>query len=386
MTKFFLRLCSKQGEAVDSPRGHAAIGRRAGLVGLLFNLLLFGLKLALGLSSHSLAIVADGINNLTDAGASAITFLGFWLARRPADREHPFGHARYEYLSGLAVSVVILLMGFELLKTSIQKIFSPEAVSLSLMTFLLLLLCAGVKLFMAIFYRSLGKAIHSETLCTAAKDSRNDVIATLAVLAGGGISLAFQINIDAWLGLAVALFILWSGIASIRETASVILGRQADSHLEDYIRKLICAREKVLGCHDFLYHDYGHGQSYASIHVEFAAAEDPMVCHDIIDELERQVFASRYVRLLIHYDPVLTDSQELTLLRQWTQQAVKDLDERISIHDLRIVEETDRKKLIFDMALPYALYGKREDYTQALRRRMQQEGKNYDLLIHYDGV
>lgn len=384
MTDFFLRLCTKKGEAPDSPSGHARIGRRAGFVGILLNLLLFGAKLTMGLLTHSLAITADGINNLTDAAASVITFLGFYLARRPADREHPFGHARYEYLSGLAVSVVILLAGIELLKSSVEKILRPGTVEMDLLALLLLLLCAGVKLFMAFFYGTLGKAIRSETLQAAAKDSRNDVFATLAVLLGGGVSLLFGLNIDGWLGLGVALFILWSGISSIGDTASVLLGQPADGRLERRLIRLISSREKVLGCHDFLYHDYGHGRSYASIHVEFSASESPMDCHEIIDELEREAFALYHVQLLIHYDPVLTDSPELQELRRWVQQEVAALDEHISIHDLRIITQEGCKKLIFDMALPYSLYGHREDYTLRLQKRLQEEQKDYELLIDYD--
>ena len=384
MTKMFLRLCTKKGESPESPSGHARIGRRAGFVGVFLNLLLFGLKLCLGLLTGSLAITADGINNLTDAAASVITFLGFYLAQRPADREHPFGHARYEYLSGLGVSVVILLVGFELLKSSVEKIFSPQTVVLQPLTLVLLLVCAGVKLFMALFYRDLGKAIRSETLQTAAKDSRNDVIATMTVLLGGGVTLLFGVKIDGWLGLGVALFILWSGICAIRETGSVLLGQQTDGRLERHLIRLISSREKVLGCHDFLYHDYGHGQSYASIHVEFSAAESPLECHDIIDALEREAFALYHVRLLIHYDPVLTDSPELRTLSSWVRQEVAALDPRISIHDLRIVTQDGCKKLIFDMALPYALYGHREEYTRHIHHRLQQEQKDYELLIHYD--
>lgn len=385
MNRFFLRLCVPPGIDVSSPVNHARIGKQAGFYGLLLNLLLFSVKLALGLMTHSLAVTADAINNLTDAAASALTFLGFWLARRPADREHPFGHARYEYLSGLAVSVLILLMGFELLKGSVGNIISPVDVELNMLSIVLLPVCAGFKVLMALFYRSVGRHINSETLLVAAKDSRNDAIATTAVLLGSLVSLQWGINMDAWLGLSVALFILWSGISTVRDTASLLLGRPADPHLEKHICSLIRSRKKVLDCHDFLYHDYGQGRSYASVHVEFAASEDPVICHDLIDELEREVYARFHVRLLIHYDPVITEDPELNRLRLWMQTAVEELDEGLSMHDLRLISRGEEATLLFDLSVPYARYGKREEYLRELYRRMEQEGVHYRLSVHFDG-
>lgn len=386
MARFFFGAERKKGQKSASKRDHASTGKTAGLVGIICNMLLFIGKLTVGLLAGSISIVADGFNNLSDASAAVITYVGFHLSRRPADKEHPYGHARYEYLSGLGISIVILLMGIELIKSSVKKILQPAPVELGTVTVLVLLGSVAVKLWMTRYYASRAKSIGSETLRAAAKDSRNDVIATSAVLLSALISRYFQVELDGYISLAVALFILWSGICIARDTGSLILGRQADARLEEMICRTVLAREKVLDVHDFLYHDYGHGRSYASIHVEFDAAEDPLTCHGIIDELEREVYERWHVRLLIHYDPVLTNSTEWNEMKAWVQAAAKEMDDSIAIHDFRIVAVGKEKKLIFDLELPYALFERKKEIRRHIIRRLAEEGRPYTAEIFFDAV
>ena len=277
MTELLLRLFIKDREHTDDPDTRADIGKLAGTTGIICNLLLFAGKLIMGLLSGALSIVADAINNLTDASSSVVTLLGFRMAQQPADEDHPFGHARYEYLSGLAVSALILVIGFELATSSVKKIIHPEAVEFSYVAILVLVASIAVKLWMSLFFNKLGKTIRSTALTATAADSRNDCVATGAVLAGLLIGHFLKINVDGWFGLGVALFILWSGIQNAKETISPLLGERAEKELIDKLTKLVMSHDKILGIHDLLIHDYGPGQRYATLHAEVSAEEDPLI-------------------------------------------------------------------------------------------------------------
>lgn len=304
MTEFLLRLFTRGREDLSDPAARAAVGKLAGAVGVICNCLLTALKLAAGLLAGSVAVVADAVNNLTDAASSVMTLLGFSLARRPADEDHPYGHARYEYLSTLAVAAVILLVGAGLARTSIRRVIRPEPVDVTWLTGGALAVSIGVKLWMTGFYRRVGGRIGSGTLRAAAVDSRNDALATAAVLLGCLIGRLFGIQVDGWLGLGVAAFILWSGARLFREAVSPLLGKQADGELLERIRQLALARKEVLGVHELMIHDYGPGQCYASMHVEMSAAESVLAAHEIIDGIEREALEKMNVHLVIHYDPV----------------------------------------------------------------------------------
>ena len=289
MTNILLRLFIKNCEDTQNPAVRSSIGKLAGLTGIVCNCLLTVLKLVIGLLVGSMAIIADGVNNLSDAASSLTTLLGFRMAQRPADKQHPYGHARYEYLSGLAVAALILLIGAELVKSSIAKIINPEPIDISAATIALLAASVAVKLWMSGFYKTLGKKINSTALYATSVDSRNDVISTCAVLLGCLVNYLFGLNIDGCVGLAVAIFILYSSVGIAKDTISPLLGQQADDELVDKITELVLSHEKVLGVHDLLVHDYGPGRCYASAHVELSADEDPMACHDIIDDIECDV-------------------------------------------------------------------------------------------------
>ena len=320
MTKFFLHLAQRRYEDPNAPEARSACGKMAGLVGIGCNLLLFLAKLLVGLLAGSVSITAV-YNNLSDASGSIVTLVGFRLAEKPADAAHPYGHARIEYLSGLAVAALVLLIGAELAKTSIDKIFHPQAIAFSALTAAVLLGSIAVKLWMAYFYRTVGTQIQSVTVRANACDSRNDVIATAAVLLGCLVSHFFSRNIDGYIGLAVAVFILWSGVGIAKDTIAPLLGESASPELKALVAREVTAHEKVLGMHDLMVHDYGPNQKFATVHVEMDAKEDPLVCHNNIDNIERRMLAQHHIHLTIHYDPVVTDDAELQEIRASYQDA-----------------------------------------------------------------
>lgn len=356
-------------------------GKRAGLVGILANAVLFLAKLAVGTLSGSVSITADAMNNLSDAGSSVVTLLGFRLAQKPADEDHPYGHARYEYLSGLAVAVMILFIGFELGKSSVSKILAPTEVRLEPITVAVLLGSMGVKLWLALYNWRLGRKIGSDTLMATAADSRNDVIATGAVLLSMVIGHFSGLMIDGYMGLGVAVFIFYSGMGLAKDTISPLLGESAGPELREQILDKIRSEPLVLGYHDLMVHDYGPGRRFASIHVEMDRREDPLLCHQIIDELERECYESHQIQLVIHYDPVVTDDPELDRMRRQVQTHLTAMDERLTLHDFRMVVSPGHTNLIFDIATPMELMPQKED----LRRRLEQQ-LNTDAPTTYHTV
>ena len=384
MTNLLLRLFVKDYENTESVAVHSAIGKLAGVAGIVCNLLLFLGKLTVGWLANSVSIIADAINNLSDASSSVVTLLGFKMAQQPADAEHPYGHARYEYLSGLVVAALILIIGFDLARSSFQKILHPEAVEFSVATFAVLLLSIAVKLWMAGFFRSLGNRIHSTTLQATSVDSRNDVIASTAVLLGCAAGYFFHVNIDGLIGLAVAVFILYSGVDIARETISPLLGKQADPELVEKISTLVLSHEKILGIHDLLVHDYGPGQCFATVHAELSAEEDPLECHDIIDDIERDAFDELHVHLVIHYDPVVLDDAEWNEMREIMDEIIAKIDPRLSMHDFRVVRSSRKTKLMFDLAVPYSMGEHHREIKEQIDEALEKKGRDYKTIIRFD--
>ena len=386
MTNILLRLFIKNCEDTQNPAVRSSIGKLAGLTGIVCNCLLTVLKLVIGLLVGSMAIIADGVNNLSDAASSLTTLLGFRMAQRPADKQHPYGHARYEYLSGLAVAALILLIGAELVKSSIAKIINPEPIDISAATIALLAASVAVKLWMSGFYKTLGKKINSTALYATSVDSRNDVISTCAVLLGCLVNYLFGLNIDGCVGLAVAIFILYSSVGIAKDTISPLLGQQADDELVDKITELVLSHEKVLGVHDLLVHDYGPGRCYASAHVELSADEDPMACHDIIDDIECDVLEKMNVHFVIHYDPVVQNDAEQNEMRRTVGEIIRELNPAFSIHDFRIVRGSAQSKLVFDLGVPYSMIEKTNEIKERIDAALNERGKKYITIIRFDGV
>lgn len=372
-------------QETDEQKQRAAIGKRAGLVGLLCNFLLAGGKLAVGTLAASMAIFADGLNNLSDGASSLVTLLGFKLGERPADPEHPYGHARYEYLAALTVAVMILVIGVELAKSSLHKILNPAPVAFSWLMLAVLVGSILVKAWMMFFYKTQGKKINSTTLLAAAEDSRNDVLTTAAVLAAVLVEKLSGWQIDGIMGILVAAFILFSGAKLAKETLSPLLGEGATKELAQQVTAYIKSFPLVLGCHDLMVHDYGPGCRYASLHVELDSREDPMACHELIDDMERGCLKELGIHLVIHYDPLITDDAELNRLQQLVETLLKVRDPNISIHDFRLRHQEDRLDLSFDIVLPPKLWGQEDSIRASLEQALDKlEGKPYHLDVTFD--
>ena len=385
MTKLLLRLFVKNPEDTANPKTRSAVGKLSGIVGILSNLLLFAGKLIVGTLSGSVSITADAMNNLSDASSSIVTFLGFKLAEKPADEDHPYGHARFEYLSGLAVAALIIVIGFELAKTSVQKILNPTAVTFSVVTVCVLAGSIVIKLWLSIFNRTLGNKIHSSALNATAADSRNDCISTGAVLLAGIVEYFTAWRIDGYMGLAVALFILWSGANLAKETINPLLGEAASPELQERIVDYVSAHPKVLGYHDLMVHDYGPGQRFATLHVEMDQNEDPLKCHEIIDDMERECLKSHNIHLVIHYDPVVTDDPELNRLLDATRDILSSIDARLQPHDFRMVRSDGHTNLIFDVALPSDLQDRKKEIRRTVETQLsQQENTDIYAVITFD--
>lgn len=385
MTKLLLRLFVKNYEDTENPAVHGAVGKLAGITGIVCNALLFLGKLVTGWLAGSLSVMADAVNNLSDAASSVVTLLGFRLAQRPADKDHPYGHARYEYLSGLAVAVLILVIGVELVKSAVTKIMHPEPAVISAVTVGILIASIAVKLWMSGFFASLGKRIRSTTLRASSVDSRNDVLATSAVLVSCLIQFFLDVNLDGYVGLAVALFILWSGVNIAKETISPLLGKQADPALVEKLTEMMLSHDKILGIHDLLIHDYGPGQCFASVHAELDDQEDPVACHDVIDHIERQAYEELNVHLVIHFDPVAVGDAQREEMRKTVEEIIHSLNPKLSMHDFRLIRDTGETKLMFDLAVPYDMDSSRERLKREIDEALRSRGKQCATVIHFDG-
>ena len=385
MTDLLLRLFVKNRHDTASPAVRASIGSLAGIVGIVANLLLFAGKLLVGTLTGSVSITADALNNLSDASSAIVTLIGIRLAGKPADDDHPYGHARYEYLSGLAVAAMIIVIGFEMGKTAVEKIFAPTPVALSLPALGVLLASVCVKLWLSVFNRKLSQRIGSAALTATAADSRNDALATAAVLLTALTEQFLNWRVDGFVGLAVALFILWSGWGLAKQTISPLLGEAASPELRNLIVDYIARQPKVLGYHDLMVHDYGPGQRFASIHVEMDMREDPLFCHELIDDMERECLRSHNIHLVIHHDPVVTDDPELNDLRRRVRNFFREKHEKLLVHDFRILRLPQRTDLLFDVAMPRQFRGQEELLQKELEALLNRNSPvEYRAVITFD--
>ena len=360
--------------AQDTPQVREKSGKVAGAVGIATNLLLFAIKLAAGLLSGSVAVMADAVNNLTDSGSSIVMLVGFKLAGKPADEKHPFGHARIEYLSGVIVSFIVLFLGVELGMTSVEKIISPEAAEFNALTLTVLVASILIKLWQCFFYRSVGKTIHSDTVFATSSDSRNDVIATSVVLLGAVITQLTDLNLDGFLGLAVAAFIVVSGVKLIMETGNPLLGMAPDEGLVKTIYEKILSYEGIFGIHDLTVHNYGEGKCFASVHCEVPAERDILISHDIIDNIERDFQRDLGIHLVIHLDPVVTEDERTNKLRDQVRKLMHVVYPQASVHDFRVVWGVTHSNVVFDIAVPFSL----KETDQQIKERVDQAVRTLD--------
>lgn len=371
-------------EDVKSPKVRGAYGVLAGLVGILCNVLLFAGKLVVGSLSGSVAITADAINNLSDASASVVTLVGFKLAEKPADEDHPYGHARMEYVAAMVVAGLILVIGVELAQSSVTRIFHPEDVTCSAVTLAVLGGSILVKVWLALFNRRLGKRIDSQTLLATAIDCRNDVLTTTAVLVCTVISHMTHLHLDGYVGLLVALFIVWSGVSIAKDTISPLLGAAPTEEMKQTLAQGILQYPKVLGLHDMMIHDYGPGRCFATVHVEMDSRENPLACHDIIDDIERDFLTYHNIHLVVHYDPVVTDNEESNRMQALVVAHLQAVDSRLSIHDFRMVQGPGHTNLIFDVVMPYDMDNAKKRVTEGLNQRLALEDAPYYAVITFD--
>ena len=369
MTQFLIRCFIKRPDDVKDAAVRTAYGNLASLVGMACNLLLCLGKLAAGTLFGSIAIMADALNNLSDASSNVVSLIGFRLAAKAPDAEHPYGHARYEYLAGLVVSVTILAIGLSLLKESALKVLHPTPVAFSWLSIGVLAASILVKLWLSGFNRAVGKKINSETLMATAADSRNDVLTTGAVLLSTILcSLTGYGIVDGIMGVGVAAFILWSGWGLVMDTLSPLLGESPSPELVEHIERTVMSYPGVLGMHDLMVHDYGPGHQFASLHVEFPAETDPLTAHDVIDNIENDFLKKDRLQVTIHYDPIVTADASVGVLRARLQEHARQLDPQLSIHDLRIVPGDSHTNVLFDLVFPAGYTG---DIDQMLAKMCQ---------------
>ncbi len=389
MTKLLIKLFIKNADT-NTQKGRELYGRLAGAVGIICNLLLSVMKLIIGTVSNSVSITADATNNISDAGTSIVTLVGFKLSGKPADKDHPYGHARIEYISSLIISFIILLIGCSIFKESVVKIFKPEESLFSLATVIVLVLSILVKLWLAVFNKYLGKQIDSKALEATAIDSRNDVLTTTGVLIASVISHFTGFNLDGYMGVIVSIFIFISGISLVKETLNPLLGQPPTKEMFEAIEKKMLSYDNVLGVHDLMVHNYGPNTYFASAHIEMDAKIDVLVCHDIMDQIERDFKRELNIHLVVHLDPTILDSPEINELKEMVAGIIKGIDENLTFHDFRVVMGDENKNVLFDVVVPPEYKLSDEQLEEMIKSKITEisNGKIFTVLVidHSYGV
>lgn len=352
MTRLLIKAFIKDANNIKNPKVRTSYGKFAGVVGIVCNFLLFTSKLIIGFLTSSVSIIADAINNLSDASSGLVSLVGFKLSSKPADEEHPYGHGRYEYLSALFVAIIVMVIGVELFKSSVEKIINPKTVEFGLPLVLVLVISIAVKLWLMKFNKVIGEKIESNTLIASSYDSRNDVISTLAILFASIISYYTGYELDGWIGLLVSAFILVSGFYLVKNTIDPMLGSAPNAELTEIIKDKILSYQNIIGVHDLIIHDYGPSRKFASVHVEMPAEENSLKSHEIIDNIERDLFTLLGIHLIIHFDPIITNTQINNDIYSKIEKVILKIDERLSIHDLRLVSCDNSTHIYFDCLSP----------------------------------
>lgn len=384
ITKLIQKIFIKDYKNIKDPLVRARYGAVAGAVGICTNLLLAGGKILIGALFGAIAIVADGINNLTDSLSSVLTLVGFRLAAKAADEDHPYGHGRMEYITTLVISMVMVVAGFSLIRESFPKILHPDEGGITLPVMITLIGSILVKLWQFFFYRKMGKTIESDTLFATAADSRNDSIATFAILVAVLLTPVIHYNADGLMGVAVALLILFSGLKVMWETVQILVGEGADEELAESIKAGVLEFEGVVGVHDLEVHQYGAGKLFASLHAEVPANCDVLESHDLIDNIEREFRQNRGIFLTIHMDPVVTDDPALHLIKEEITERLAALDEELDFHDLRLVKGPTHTNILFDIVLPFDYKLTDEVVSSYLARGLEESHPDHFAVITID--
>lgn len=384
MINLLAKLFIKNSENYSEPRVRSAYGMLCGTVGILFNLLLFAVKLTAGLFSASVAIMADAFNNLSDAASSLITLIGFKLAGQKADADHPFGHGRVEYITGLIVSFIILLMGFELAQSSLEKIWNPTDVAITTASIIILVASVLIKLYMFFYNRSIARKISSEAMMATAMDSISDVCATAVVLLSSLIQKRSDLPIDGWTGILVSGFILFVGFQSAKETVGPLLGQPPSAEFVLEIRRIVLSHSPVIGIHDLVVHDYGPGRVMISLHAEIDAKSDILAAHDLIDNIEHDLIAALKCDAVIHMDPIITDDEQTNESKLLVERVLDDIAPGVSMHDYRIVVGATHTNLIFDIVIPFDAPYTDRAIRAAIAEEIHRRDSRYYAVIDID--
>ena len=384
MTDLILRIFVRDHKNTEDPAVRDKCGRVAGAVGIVTNFLLFLMKIIVGTVFHSVSVTADAVNNLTDSGSSVVTLIGFKMASKPADEKHPFGHARIEYLSGVIVSFIVIFLGLQLGMSSVEKILTPEENALTPVALVVLVISILAKLWQCLFYRKVGRMIKSESVEATSKDSRNDVIATSVVLFGAVITMLTGVNLDGYMGAAVALFIVFSGVHLTISTADPLLGQAPEGELVQTITEKMLSYPGIIGMHDLAVHNYGVGRCFASAHCEVDAKNDILVSHDLIDNIERDFSRDLGIHMVIHLDPVIVGDARTDALHCKVQSLVTALYPTVTIHDFRVIWGVTHSNIVFDAAVPFAVKDSDAVITQKLEAEIQKLDPDYRTVVTID--
>lgn len=384
MTDLILRIFVRDHKNTEDPAVRDKCGRVAGAVGIVTNFLLFLMKIIVGTVFHSVSVTADAVNNLTDSGSSVVTLIGFKMASKPADEKHPFGHARIEYLSGVIVSFIVIFLGLQLGMSSIEKILTPEENALTPVALVVLVISILAKLWQCLFYRKVGRMIKSESVEATSKDSRNDVIATSVVLLGAVITMLTGVNLDGYMGAAVALFIVFSGVQLTISTADPLLGQAPEGELVQTITEKMLSYPGIIGMHDLAVHNYGVGRCFASAHCEVDAKNDILVSHDLIDNIERDFSRDLGIHMVIHLDPVIVGDARTDALHCKVQSLVTALYPTVTIHDFRVIWGVTHSNIVFDAAVPFAVKDSDAVITKKLEAEIRKLDPDYRTVVTID--
>lgn len=384
MSKLFKKLFIKNYQDVENPNVRASYGKSAGILGIIANVFLFAIKLFAGIITGSIAIIADAINNLTDFLTSIITLVGFKLSNAPADKEHPFGHARIEYITALLVSIFILTIGIEVGRTGIDKIINGSNTTFTITACIILAVSILTKLLLSIIFKDLGKSINSEALFAMSQDSRNDTISTFIILLSAIVSMKFNIYIDGYLSVAIAILIIISAISLIKSTISPLLGEPPKKEFIQQIEKKILSYDGIMGIHDLVVHNYGPLKTFATVHIEVDAKVDVMISHELSDNIERDFSKELNVFLVCHLDPIVTDDEETNMLKERITKLLINFDNRLNLHDFRLVHGVNHSNIIFDVLIPYDTKYDEDSIKYLVDEELKKYNKKYFAVIEFD--
>ncbi len=385
MTKALIRLFIRDAENTRSARVREQYGVLSGAVGIACNVFLFILKVVIGLVTGSISIAADAFNNLSDGLSCLISIVGFKVSGKEPDAKHPFGYGRTEYIAGLVVSFIIVLVGFEFFKTSIDRILHPAPVAFSVVLVVILAVSMLVKLWMGAFNVQIGRRIDSPVLMAAGQDSRNDVITTGVVILGMVAGRFTTLPVDGYVGVLVALFIIWAGFGIARDTVAPLLGEAADPEIAENIEKLVLESDYIVGVHDLIVHNYGAGRWLASLHAEVPSDSDFVAVHEVIDEAEKRVWQQTGVYLVIHMDPIDVNNEHVAALREQVDAALREIDETLSMHDFRVVDGERQINLIFDVVVPFSYDNDaKRNLMMTIRDKLKQIDYRYNPVVTFD--